>query len=367
MKITITSRIEGSRTVADPDPLLAAIPAVLGFVPERSIILMCFDARSHVTATMRHDLMWTRADRPPAELKKLFGRLGGLGTSYGATHVVAVAVDDRYRPDDAAFDHLFRDLNRGLRPAGGLTAGFAVSDMSVGAVWRTVWRSSSPFAMFPIALARSGVLSDPHCSPVALEKAVEHGRGILRRRDEMRELLAPAAHCDGADECVPVVPDAAHGAPSKDDPARLAAVYEAVLARTRGERTLSCATVNALADALTSVHVRDALLGLCLTVHREAAEELWLDLTRRLTGTARAAAATLLGYLHYMEGSGAMASVAFEAAHVADESYGLANLLDTALLNGMRPRDLDGLAELSFDLARRLGVTIPPATYSAAG
>ncbi|MEJ9079134.1 DUF4192 domain-containing protein [Gordonia malaquae] len=368
MKITITTRLEGSATVADPDPLLAAIPALFGFVPERSIILMCFDARSQVTATMRHDLLWTRGGRPPAALKKVFAQLGGLGADYGATNVIAVAVDDRFAPDHPAFTHLFRELHRALRPAGGVTAAFAVGDMSLGAQWRTVWRSAAPFSMFPIDIAESGTLSDPQCSPVALAKAVEHGRGILRRRSEMADLLASTAHCDDGDECRTGEGIGAGGPTESTDADRLALVYETVLARTGGQPTpMACSRVDELADALTSVHVRDALLGLCLTVHRHAAEEVWLDLTRRLAGTPRAAAATLLGYLHYMEGSGAMASVAFEVALAADPSYGLANLLDTALLNGMRPRDLDGLADLSLDLARRLGVQIPPATYSAAG
>ncbi|WP_336819959.1 DUF4192 domain-containing protein [Gordonia sp. MMO-8] len=368
MKITITTRIQGSTTVADPDPLLAAIPALFGFVPERSIVLMCFDAQSQVTATMRHDLLWTRGGRPPAALKKVFAQLADLGADYGTANVIAVAVDDRFPPDHPAFTHLFRELHRALRPAGGVTAAFAVGDMSEGAAWRTVWRSAAPFAMFPIDIAESGVLSDPQCSPVALAKAVEHGRGILRRRSEMTDLLASAPHCDDSDTCRAGAPIPAHGPSTSTDADRLALVYATVLARSAGRcETMPCARVDALADALSSVHVRDALLGLCLTVHREAAEEMWLDLTRRLSGTPRAAAATLLGYLHYMEGSGAMASVAFEAAHAADPSYALANLLDTALLNGMRPRDLDGLADLSFDLARRLGVQIPPATYSAAG
>ncbi|WP_143965439.1 DUF4192 domain-containing protein [Gordonia zhaorongruii] len=369
MRITITTRTQGSRRVADPDPLIAAVPALLGFVPERSIVLMCFDHRSQITATMRHDLHWTRGGRASVEMKRLLGRLGELSESYGACGVVAVLVDDRVDPADERYDLLAREVHRAFRAIGGLTAGFAARDLVLGQRWRTVWQPDrSSGGMFPGDVAECGELTDPQASPAALHRSVYSGRGILGRRSELEEMLAFREHCDDA-ICRSVSPIPPSGPADEVDRARLALLYATVVEWScdGGTRALSCDRVNALADALLSIQVRDAVLGFGLTVHHEAAENLWRDLARRLSGTPRAAAATLLGYLHYMEGSGAFASTAFDAAHAADPEYSLANLLDTALVNGLPPRELRGLAELSFDLAHDLGVELPPAADRAAG
>ncbi|WOC14383.1 DUF4192 domain-containing protein [Gordonia sp. MP11Mi] len=366
MKITITTRIEGSHAVADPDPLIAAVPALLGFVPERSIVFMCFDDRIQVTATMRHDLEFTRGGRTPAAMRALFARLGDLAASYGSHGVVAVLVDDRYEPSDERFTRAARDVRRAFACAGGLTAAFSIGAVQAGAYWRTAWQSSHSADVFGHDFAPDGVLSDPQASPIALHRAFETGRIVMRSRSEIAALLAPIDHCESP-RCAAVSPAALTGPMSADDGPRLARVYDAVLERACGDPSVTCEQLNELAESLVSVHVRDAAIGLSMTVHRDAAEELWMDLTRRLSGTPRAAAATLLGHLHYMEGSGAFASAAFDVAHAADPSYGLANLLDTALMHGMRPQELAGIADLAFDLARALGVPFPPATHRSAG
>ncbi|MCF8588108.1 DUF4192 domain-containing protein [Gordonia liuliyuniae] len=366
MKITITTRLEGSRAVADPDPLIAAVPALLGFVPERSIVFMCFDDRIQVTATMRHDLEFTSGGRTPAAMRALFARLGDLASSYGSCGVIAVLVDDRYEPSDERFRRTARDVRRAFTQAGGLTAAFAIGEVRAGAYWRTTWQSPRSAAVFGHDFAVDGLLSDPQASPAALHRAFETGRLVLRSRSEIAAMLAPVDHCE-SQQCAAVTPPARTGPMSADDGPRLARLYDAVVERACGDAAFTCEQLNELAQALVSVHVRDAAIGLSMTVHRDAAEELWTDLTRRLAGTPRAAAATLLGHLHYMEGSGAFASAAFDVAHDADPSYGLANLLDTALRHGMRPQELGGIADMAFDLARAMGVRFPPATHRAAG
>lgn len=366
MKITLTARLEGSDPVADPDPLIAAVPALLGFVPERSIVLMCFDDRRQVIATMRHDLQFTRGGRTSASMRSLFEHLGGLAESYGACGVIAVMIDDRYEPTDERYVRISRDMAREFAGTGGLAAAFAVGELRAGAYWRTVWQARGSATVFGHEFASDGTLSDPQASPAALHRAFETGRVVLHSRSEIAAMMTPVEHCTDL-VCTAMTPAALRGPMCDADAPRLARVYEAVLERACGSTSFTCAQLNGLAEALVSVHVRDAAIGLSMTVHRDAAQSLWLDLTRRLSGTPRAAAATLLGHLHYMEGSGAFAATAFDVAREADPSYGLANLLDTALMNGMRPQELAGLAELAFDLAHRLGVSFPPATHRAAG
>ncbi|WP_347954331.1 DUF4192 domain-containing protein [Gordonia aichiensis] len=352
----------------DPDRLLAAVPGLLGFVPEHSIVLLVFRDERSVMATMRHDLALTGRGAASAGMRQLFGRLGSLAASYGSVGTVAVIVDDRFAPDDARYRRVAEAADRAFEPAGGLSAAFAMNEAAAGARWHTVWspdpvRASLPF---PGPILSTGLLSDPNASPVALERAVASGRRILARRSEMAALLSPEAHC-AQTECREVTPVAVRHPPNATDARGLAAVLAVVDRFDHGDTELTCADLNVVAEALVSVHVRDALLGLALTGLRGTAEDLWRTLARRLRGRPRAAAATLLGYLHYMAGEGAYAGVALQVALDADPDYNLANLLDTALANGMRPRELVGLAELAFGIADRLGAGLPPAVYEAAG
>ncbi|EGD54006.1 DUF4192 domain-containing protein [Gordonia neofelifaecis] len=352
----------------DPDKLLAAVPGLLGFVPERSIVLLAFSGERTVAATMRHDLCLTKAGAPSAGMRQLFIRLGALAASYRTIGTVAVIVDDRFPPDDQRYRRVAAAAHKGFRPAGGLSAAFAMAEAVAGADWHTIWRpqSGTPPHPFPGSVPDRGLLSDPNASPTALERAVNSGRRILSRRSEMEGLLSPVPHC--ADLlCHAEFPVPVRHQPGREDARGLEIVLAAVDRFGAGDLDLPCDEVNRLAAALVSVHVRDALLGLSLTARRGAAEDLWRALTRRLSGHARAAAATLLGHVHYMAGEGAYAGVALRVAQDADPDYNLANLLDTALANGMRPRELGGLAELAYDIAEALGTRLPPPLFEAAG
>ncbi|MBY4569722.1 hypothetical protein ACN95_06750 [Gordonia sihwensis] len=354
---------------SDPDKLLAAVPGLLGFVPEQSIVLLVFGADRTVVATMRHDLCLTKNGSPSAGMRQLFIRLGTLAASYGAIGTVAVIVDDRYPPDDDRYRAVAAAANKGFGPAGGLSAAFAMAQAASGSRWHTVWRPAGGRAApypFTAAVPATGVLSDPNASPTALERAVHSGRRILARRSEMLALLSPEPHCARAG-CRGVSPVPVRHEPGRVDAQGLAFALGTLARFSAGDTNLTCADVNTLAEALVSVHVRDALLGLSLTEQRGAAEDLWRTLTRRLDGHARAAAATLLGHLHYMAGEGAYAGVAFGVAHDADPDYHLANLLDTALINGMRPRELRGLAELAYEIAESLGGPLPAPVHEPAG
>ncbi|ALG84640.1 DUF4192 domain-containing protein [Gordonia phthalatica] len=358
-----------TRGPRDPDTLLAAVPGLLGFVPERSIVLLVFRDDRAVAATMRHDLELTRAGLPTSGMKQLFERLGSLAATYDAVGTVAVIIDDRFPADDPRHAKTAAAVNRAFTQAGGLSAAFAMTEATVDARWHTVWRPTgkrTPPPPFVGDVLDTGALSDPNTSPTALERAVSSGRRILARRSEMETLLTAEPHC-AEPGCTGASPQPYVHSPDAADARGLRLTLAVVDRFAVGDTELTCQELNDIAAALVSVHVRDALLGLSLTGIRPAVEDLWRMLTRRLRGPARAAAATLLGHLHYMAGEGAYAGVAFRVAHEADPDYNLANLLDTALINGMRPRDLGGLAELAYDVSRRLGAQLPPAVYEAAG
>lgn len=359
----------------DPDPLLAAIPGLLGFRPQRSVVLMAFDDSRILLATMRQDLLLDDDGRPEPAMRRQLVELGEIVTGYGASGVMATVVDDRCAAAESAgepvrYGALFRVIERVFASAGGLSAGFVVDEFVNGARWFTAWEPrcrsgrSCPPSPFDGAVAPSGRLSDPLLAPIALQRAVFGGRRILDNRDELAGLLASRTHCDDAD-CRPVEPFVPPAPPGPRDATRARTVLAAI---ERGaDQSFTCAEVNELAEALSAVHTRDLLLALSLTDLRDDAERMWRRLAASVSGRAGAAAATLLAHLHYMSGEGAFAGIAVDKALELDEDYYLAHLLDTALKHGMRPAGLGEVVAYSFELAEGLGVALPPATRIPAG
>ncbi|MFT4088205.1 MAG: DUF4192 domain-containing protein [Gordonia sp. (in: high G+C Gram-positive bacteria)] len=350
----------------DPDPILAAVPGLLGFVPEQSVVLVIFDHDAKVLATLRHDLMFSASGAPHPELCETFAQVGASMPLYDAAGAVLVVVDERFDvldplPAMNSYRRIVACADEAFAEAGGVAAGFAMRSVAAGSPWHAFWQPDDMPAravpcLFDTEFLSCGRLSDPETSSVALDRAVQTGRRVMRRRSDIPAMLRPIGHC--TDEvCRSSRPVAARGPRSTADRGRLGWVIDRIEA---GDPPSRCVDVDRAADAITSVHVRDALLGLAVTGLRPAAEQVWCMLTRRLTGTAGAAAATLLGHLYYAGGEGVYAGVVLEHALSEDPDYRLADLLFTALTNGMHPSDMGGLVELSFEVAADLGRPLPP-------
>ncbi|MDY6811229.1 MAG: DUF4192 domain-containing protein, partial [Actinomycetota bacterium] len=226
------------------------------------------------------------------------------------------------------------------------------------APWQRVWDAPEPTCSTP-PLARTGSLrgrlGDPHSSPTAVQRAVETGRRVLGRRSEMEEMLRPLPHCVGPHHQFGEVVD------ELDDATVLRDLVSQVIAYASPAHPpqLDCAAVTRLGAALLRLQVRDAALVLSVTDFRPAAETLWRELARRLTGSRRASAATMLGYLHYVNGEGGYAGVAFDHALAADPHWSLAGLLDTALRGGIPPTTIREMIPMCYDVAESLGVPMP--------
>ncbi len=173
-------------------------------------------------------------------------------------------------------------------------------------------------------------------------------------------MLVPSAHCDSA-----VCAGVHSGVPTFS--VSTAALLRTLVAHVLGQNgEWDCRTVAVLESAILDLEVRDAAMGLSVGEYRADAERLWRELTRRLRGRGRASAATLLGHLHYVAGEGAYAGVALDCALQADPDWNLARLLDQALRNGMRPTEMVDIVDRSFDIAERLGVSLPGRTVDPA-
>ncbi|MBD0020901.1 DUF4192 family protein [Gordonia pseudamarae] len=343
--------------------LITAIPALLGFVPESSLIVLTFRTDNTIIATMRYDLLLRVDGRPSTELRATITGIGDLCRRYGAAAAVAVIVDDRYRLASPQYRTVLTLCDRAFRTCGGLAAGLVATAIADGQRWSAGHTGGDTARPSPVRLPPSGdgLVGDPRTCPTAVREAVTTGRRVLGHREEMTTMLDPV-DC-GCPRCLSV-PDA-----GGDSAAALRLVIAKLEPGGRRHRPadIDCTEAGALAAALTDLTVRDALLALAVTDLRDEAEILWRALARRLRGSARASAASLLAHLHYIAGEGGYAAVALDCALAADPDWSFAMLLSAALHSGAHPSMLWQIVPHSYRIADSLGIDLPPPTRARAG
>lgn len=406
---------EYTTSVSGPGALITAVPALLGFIPQRSLILITFDGDgTEIGTTMRHDLAFDDDGLPTPSMLGVIEHLAAVCESYEVVRVVAVIVDDTFPADSDEYRRLAAVIHRHLSATGGLHGAFATAAITAGMEWHTVWdsRSHGEWAgMRVYSGPESGLLGDPMISPVAVARAVSKGRRVLKTRSEMVEHLAPLPHC-GDDACdahtVSAADDLAYRDLAADRAGRTGATitgetgsvdqsfidqwvleecveafgehrtpldvvvdhmrrlqerrdleFALSLIRRGDTAALSCDELRILDKALRELCVRDALMALAVTDVWIEAEQMWATLCRRLRGRGQAAAATLLGFVHYVHGNGAMAGVAFDQALQASPGYSMASLYGDALNQGIPPHVIADCAQTGYLVARSLGVELP--------
>ena len=325
--------------------LLAAVPALLGFYPTRSVVLLAHDeVTGRIGATARTDLGLNRSGGLRKDCRAHIAEAVGMLRRQGADRLLCVAIDDR--PLGRVVPALLQVLEDAARSRAAVDPDLEIIDlmlldrMAAGERW--VCRHGA-----------SGPLPDPESSPVMVAAVVE-GRTIHRSRTALTDQLKEEGPGIAADRCRDAADYEADGDPCE----LLAAVVGAVTAQRSS--ALSDADAALLGGALLDVHVRDAAMALALTVMADEARLLFAELARRLRGTPRAAAATLVAMCGYLRGDGPLTGIAIDAALTADRHYRGAQLLAHALAAGMHPRELCLTAEIGVRVARRLGVELPP-------
>jgi len=331
-----------------PGALIAALPAVLGFVPEKSLVLVSLE-EGRMGAVMRADLA--------ADLVDNIDRLAEIAATSGADTVVAVIVDaDGALCPMCNTDHreICDALTEALAARGvGLYAAHAVDRVEVGGRWRCVDGCGS-----------HGEVDDPSASPLAAA-AVLDGRRLYRRRADLEAVIAVTDPVSSAALVEPIRSrDALRHAEWEADAdgcgRRDVETVMAVAARVRDGVLPADDELAALACALTDVAVRDTLYALAVGSDAGAAESLWAVLARTLPDPWRVEAAVLLAFSAYARGDGPLAGLSLESALRSDPEHRMAGMLDTALQSGMRPEQIRELAGTGYRLAKRLGVRLPP-------
>lgn len=345
--------------VSDPGELLAAIPALLGFRPECSLVVLSLGGRQNtdLIGVMRHDLVCTETSGPSPTMLAAIEQFAVLFDSSGAQAAVAVVVDDAAGDHADAHRDLVDALAAGLAGCGvELIGAYAATDIAAGLRWWSL-----------VDDRFSGTMADPECSPVAVAHVLA-GKQIHRSRADLSGLIAVRE-----DESVEVAAQLAAAADSAELEWSLAVgrgdrvgygrrkldlVLRQVRAVGAGERLLAQESAE-LAIALQDIMVRDALLALTACASADAAEQLWLRLVRTLPDPERADAATLLAYSAYARGDGTFAGIVIDAALASDPEHGLARLVEGALRSGVPPERMQWLAEIGRRRACELGVELP--------
>lgn len=324
-----------------PGVLIAALPAVLGFVPEKSLVLVTVD-RGEMGCVMRVDLS--------DELTDSIEHIAEVAASARPDAAIAVVVDEegsscRMCADE--YRELAATLSSRLAEQGiELIAAHVVDRVAAGGRWRCV-----------DGCGDAGIVDDPSSSPLALA-AVLDGRRLYARRAELQEVIA-VADPERAAALAAEITDRNLDRPDSEVRRDVEAAIRAA-ARLAGSGRLPRRTLVRLACALTDPLVRDTLFALAVGESAEQAEALWAELSRTLPEPSRAEALVLLAFSAYARGDGPLAGVSLEAALQCDATHRMAGMLDTALQSGLRPERIRDLAVTGYRLADRLGVHLPP-------
>lgn len=341
----------------DPGLFIAAVPAMLGFVPERSLVVAALRqalGRTHEVSVV------ARLDLPPAELySALPQRIAHICQSSGAVAVLAVIVDDRTaRPEDGPGEHraLVDALRHGLASFDvGLPGAWGVSRISDAAEW---WNLD--------ALEHHGVLPDPSGSQVAVNHVFD---GLVLRSSRSELVDSIAVDTVVREQVSAHLPDVVADAQrrlarairiSNPDAYTRMALWRVMSAITqvRDLAQIPPRMIAEVAVALRDTDIRDVMFGVAGGVHARPAEQLWGVLTRALPDPDRAEAAMLLGFSAYLRGDGALAGIALEQALACDPEHRMAALLDIGLQSAMPPARLNRLVRSGIEAATDLRIDI---------
>ncbi|MEU4711683.1 DUF4192 domain-containing protein [Nocardia salmonicida] len=340
------------RRVADAGELIAAIPAMLGFFPHRSLVVALLglhpskDGVQAIGAVTRFDID-SAAD--PAETPGLTRVLKSTCLSQNACSTLMIVVDDRPTGSMTA-EHLLRHFAQaGIEPR----HAWWVKRIAAGARYRDLLRPGS-----------DGRVDDPRASTVAFAQVL-NGHQISASRDELTDLLAlnPAladqvrAHLDRAvvryrDDLAAACTDRVR------EQRRNRIVWVLGQISTAQELPSSAQDLATTVALLRDRTIRDIMYGLARSEYHGAAEALWRQIASVTDSYDRAEAATLFGYSAYHHGNTVLAGIAIATALDADPSHAMAALLEIALGERLPAEQIRVLAEVGVSVAAELGIDI---------
>ncbi|MFC9434771.1 DUF4192 domain-containing protein [Nocardia sp. NPDC057030] len=364
--------------VQKPEELIIGIPAMIGFVPHRSLVVLILryvpghKDRTLVDAVLRLDLDQDD-ERIPLRAETVVSCMTQISATPDAVAgVLAVVVDDRAtkpapKPGDDSDQYrtqrstsLVDELDRLLTD----------QDIPLAGAWmvRAIEPQQSWWSI--LGTEQRGTLPDPATSALTLAHVLD-GRPILGSRADWVAMVTEDVELQQQvaaliDSAVAIGRDRhVNAARCADFHTYSRQTLEYVLSQLGNVEAGHHLTVLELAElavALRDRTVRDAMLAVAAGAHATAAETLFSSLARACSGRERADAAALLAYSAYTRGSGPLTGIALEAALQADAEHPLAQLLQHSRALGVRPETIRRLARSGYEGAARLGIDLHDST-----
>lgn len=300
-------------TARNPADLLAAVPCVLGFRPEDSVVLLTFGPPGS-SFHARVDL--PRTDEDVAEVSTL---LREAARRNAVTRLALVGYSES--PD--AGDVLVR-----------LAADFVADGCEVIDVLRA--GADRWFPVLPGRPARhSGVPYDPAVHPFAAQSVLA-GRVTHDSREELAATLT--ADAAGTERVASCVAELRRRPSAQVQRAAEAAWVRATVSRhVRRREPFSDRDAARLLLAIGDVGVRDVAWSTMTGENAHDQADLWRDVVRRSPIAVLAPAATLLAFAAWLAGQGALAWCALDRCAEADAGYNMARLVAQMLTGAMPP------------------------------
>jgi hypothetical protein len=318
-----------------PAALLAIVPHLLGFVPEASLVVIgTAPPRDRIKVTLRYDL-----PDPPEEAlaADIAAHAAGVIGSQQMTAAVAVG----YGPEplvtplaDAlrdAFSQVGTDLREFLRVQEGRYWSYLCSNERCCPPAGVPFDPSSHPASAAFAAGRATVLADR--AAVAARIAPLGGSTEESMRQATRRAERHVAQLLGKVRKSARIGAARHMIAAEG----LAAVGRMIAGYRRGDATATDYEVAWVTVALRDLRVRDDAWARMDPAHRDAHRRLWTDVVRRAQPGHVAAPASLLAFVAWQCGDGALANVALDRALADDPSYSMATLLRQVISAGAPP------------------------------
>lgn len=312
--------------------VLAAIPALLGFVPTDSVVMVALTEPDGEPATLAFVARTDAVGGAPIDrYSEAITRANVAAVIWivvGVDHVAAAGLDH--------IEEAQRELDSlGIRSVRILVA----QSLEAGAGW------------FDMSGQENGLTEDPALSDTSLARTINgHKMSSSRAEIEARYIEDQAADMD-----------AAHAAAREegDEFAQTTIAEFAAVVRNFEAPNLDLAARVGLCAAMDASH-RDALTGV-VTISAAAAVDAFTATAAHLRGNYRAQILTLAGLAAYVSGDGTVAGIAFDAAHnieVDPSKTTLLQLLEKSLTAGIRPEAIAELVTIGVEVARSLGVDL---------
>lgn len=302
-----------SLVLASPDAAIAAVPHILGFCPQASLVLL-WCGRERIVLTQRLDLVENASGRWIDEASR-------HGVALGAESVIVIVFTERRLPGAMPGRPIVDALERRLADSGvDLLDALLVDEER----WWS-YRCDEP------CCPPDGRLVDPVIAEEVIAGFVLQGSAPFPSRAALVASLASVE--DGLVDPI--------GRPAgtalevwRDE------MLAGPIARLLGGGANGEGDVGLILGALADVRVRDTALW-----HLAQAED-WRATLGALSGLVRVAApgciapiATLTAIAAWLTGDGARASIAVDRALDENPGYGLAVLVDGALRAGIAPME----------------------------